>query len=164
MTTLKHYDPVDYYEHLVDLLAFASSPAMLRRRLRSTGNRTVRWVHRIRTAGMRNNLTNYRGILSMLREDRGSGPSTRAGPARCPSSTGTGTNGCSGGTPACCRRPTGCPTSTRSSAAGAAVRVATSWSHRRGTTSSPSSSNASPAPTPSASAPAPAAPREERPR
>ena len=42
---------------------------MLRRRLRSTGNRTVRWVHRIRTAGMRNNLTNYRGILSMLRED-----------------------------------------------------------------------------------------------
>jgi radical SAM superfamily enzyme YgiQ (UPF0313 family) len=69
VTTLKHYDPVDYYQHLVDLLTFASSPAMLRRRLRSTGNRTVRWVHRIRTAGMRNNLTNYRGILSMLRAD-----------------------------------------------------------------------------------------------
>jgi hypothetical protein len=60
---------VTYYTHLVDLLTFASSPTMLRRRLRSTENRTVRWVHRIRTAGMRNNLTNYRGILSMLRED-----------------------------------------------------------------------------------------------
>lgn len=74
VTVLKQYDAVSYYEHLVDLLAFASSPSMLRRRLSSTQNRTVRWVHRIRTAGMRSSLHSYRSILDLLRED----PSFRA--------------------------------------------------------------------------------------
>jgi hypothetical protein len=69
VTTLKHYDPVSYYEHLVDLLAHASSPAMLRRRLASTENRKVRLVHRVRTAGMRATLKSYRRILGMLRSD-----------------------------------------------------------------------------------------------
>ncbi len=69
VTTLKHYDPVSYYAQLVDLLEHASTPAMLRRRLASTGNRTIRLVHRIRTAGVRANLRNYRRILGMLRDD-----------------------------------------------------------------------------------------------
>lgn len=71
VTTLKHYDPTSYYEHLVDLLTHASVPAMLRRRLASTRNRKVRMVHRIRTAGMRANLRGYRRILGMLRSDPG---------------------------------------------------------------------------------------------
>jgi Radical SAM superfamily len=69
VTTLKHYDPVTYYEQLVDLLGHASAPAMLRRRLASTGNRKIRLVHRIRTAGMRATLNSYRRILGMLRSD-----------------------------------------------------------------------------------------------
>jgi hypothetical protein len=44
---------------------------MLRRRLASTGNRKIRLVHRIRTAGMRANLRDYRRILGMLRSDPG---------------------------------------------------------------------------------------------
>ncbi len=71
VTTLKHYDPVSYYEQLVDLLEHASAPAMLRRRLASTDNRTIRLVHRIRTAGVRANLKSYRRILAMLRSDAG---------------------------------------------------------------------------------------------
>lgn len=69
VTTLKHYDPVSYYEQLVDLLDYASSPSMLRRRLRATENRWVRLVHRVRTAGVRTNLKGYRRVLGLLRED-----------------------------------------------------------------------------------------------
>jgi radical SAM superfamily enzyme YgiQ (UPF0313 family) len=69
VTTLKHYDPVDYYRQFVGLLEHASAPAMLRRRIGSTQNRTVRLVHRIRTAGMRTTLKNNRRILSLLRSD-----------------------------------------------------------------------------------------------
>jgi hypothetical protein len=69
VTTLKHYDPVTYYQQLVDLIEHASAPAMLRRRLASTENRTIKLVHRIRTAGMRASLKGYRGILEMLRSD-----------------------------------------------------------------------------------------------
>jgi len=69
VTTLKHYDPVTYYEHLVGLLGHASSRSMLRRRLGSTGNPKIRMVHRIRTAGMRSTLRSYRRILGMLRSD-----------------------------------------------------------------------------------------------
>ena len=71
VTTLKHYDPVGYYEQLVGLLEHASAPAMLRRRLASTRNRKVRLVHRIRTSGMRASLQSYRRILGMLRKDPG---------------------------------------------------------------------------------------------
>lgn len=69
VTTLKHYDPLDYYSQLVGLLEHASAPAMLRRRIGSTQNRTVRLVHRIRTAGMRTTLKSNRRILSLLRSD-----------------------------------------------------------------------------------------------
>ncbi len=69
VTTLRHYDPLSYYQQLVELLEHASAPAMVRRRLASTGNRKVRLVHRIRTAGMRASLNSYRGILGMLRSD-----------------------------------------------------------------------------------------------
>ena len=74
VTTLKHYDPVDYYGQLVGLLEHASAPAMLRRRIGSTQNRTVRLVHRIRTAGTRATLKSIRRILGLLRSD----PSFRA--------------------------------------------------------------------------------------
>jgi radical SAM superfamily enzyme YgiQ (UPF0313 family) len=69
VTTLKHYDPVDYYGQLVGLLEHASAPGMLRRRIASTQNRKVRLVHRIRTAGMRASLKGYRQILGLLRSD-----------------------------------------------------------------------------------------------
>ena len=69
VTTLKHYDPVAYYQHLIGLLEHAASPVMLHRRIRATPHPTVRTVHRTRTAGTRASLRRYRLILHMLRTD-----------------------------------------------------------------------------------------------
>ena len=69
VTTIKNYDPVTYYEKLVDLYSHASSPQMLRRRLAGTTHRAIRYVHRARTAGFRADVRSFRHILGMLRSD-----------------------------------------------------------------------------------------------
>lgn len=69
VTTLKHYDPAGYYERLIGLFAHASSPSMLKRRLRSASLRRVSLIHRARTAGIRSSLTTYRRIHEMLVTD-----------------------------------------------------------------------------------------------
>ncbi|MEV4315510.1 radical SAM protein [Actinocrispum sp. NPDC049592] len=71
VTTIKHYDPISYYEKLVELYRHASSPAMLRRRLGTTANRTVGYVHRARTASFRSDVRSFEHILGMLRSDPG---------------------------------------------------------------------------------------------
>lgn len=70
VTTLKNYDPVTYYHKLVQLYAHAASPAMLRRRLRSTSHRVIGYVHRARTASFRADIASFHRILQMLRSDR----------------------------------------------------------------------------------------------
>ncbi|WP_431903150.1 B12-binding domain-containing radical SAM protein [Amycolatopsis thermoflava] len=69
VTTLRHYDPITYYTKLTELYAHAASPAMLRRRLRSTSHRLIRYVHRARTAAFRGDIASFRRILGMLRDD-----------------------------------------------------------------------------------------------
>jgi hypothetical protein len=69
VTTLKHYDPVTYYEKLVELYAHAASPDMLRRRLRTTSHRAIGYVHRARTASFRTDIARFNRILGMLRSD-----------------------------------------------------------------------------------------------
>ena len=69
VTSLMHYEPVTYYEKLLELFGHAASPAMLKRRIRSTPNRTVKLVHWTRTAGTRASMRSYREILLMLRSD-----------------------------------------------------------------------------------------------
>lgn len=69
VTTIKHYDPVTYYNKLVELYAHAASPAMLRRRLRTTSRRPIGYVHRARTASFRGDVARFRQILGMLRCD-----------------------------------------------------------------------------------------------
>jgi hypothetical protein len=69
VTTLKHYEPVTYYEKLLELFGHLASPAMLKRRIRSTSNATVKLVHWTRTAGTRARMNSYRQILLMLRTD-----------------------------------------------------------------------------------------------
>jgi hypothetical protein len=69
VTTIKHYDPITYYEKLIELYSHAASPAMLRRRLRSTSHRVVGYVHRARTAGFRSDVASFRRIREMLRSD-----------------------------------------------------------------------------------------------
>jgi radical SAM superfamily enzyme YgiQ (UPF0313 family) len=69
VTTLKHYDPITYYEKLAELYAYASSPAMLRRRLATTSRRVLGYVHRARTATYRTDVASYRRIVDLLRSD-----------------------------------------------------------------------------------------------
>lgn len=67
VTTLKNYDPITYYEKLTDLYTHAASPHMLRRRIHTTTHRTIRHVHRARTASFRADITSHHHILDMLR-------------------------------------------------------------------------------------------------
>jgi radical SAM superfamily enzyme YgiQ (UPF0313 family) len=69
VTTLKHYDPITYYQKLTDLYTHAASPHMLQRRLQTTTHRTIRHVHRARTASFRNDITSFNNIIHMLRTD-----------------------------------------------------------------------------------------------
>jgi radical SAM superfamily enzyme YgiQ (UPF0313 family) len=69
VTTLKHYDPVTYYEKLTELYAHAASPEMLRKRMATTTHRAIRYVHRARTASFRTDIASFRRILDMLRSD-----------------------------------------------------------------------------------------------
>ncbi len=69
VTTLKHYDPVSYYEKLIELFSHAVAPSMLQRRLGSTRRWKVKLVHRARTASTRASLSSYWSILRMLRTD-----------------------------------------------------------------------------------------------
>jgi radical SAM superfamily enzyme YgiQ (UPF0313 family) len=69
VTTIKNYDPVTYYEKLVELYAHAASPEMLRRRLDATTHRAIGYVQRARTGGFRADIASFRGILDLLRTD-----------------------------------------------------------------------------------------------
>jgi radical SAM superfamily enzyme YgiQ (UPF0313 family) len=69
VTTIKNYDPVTYYEKLVELYAHAASPEMLARRMRTTTHRTIRYVHRARAASFRSDIASFHRILDMLRAD-----------------------------------------------------------------------------------------------
>ncbi len=70
VTTLKHYDPVTFYEKFIDLLTFSSSPEMLRRRRRCAANRLVSRVNWMRAVWTRAEIGIYRKLLDRLRADR----------------------------------------------------------------------------------------------
>jgi radical SAM superfamily enzyme YgiQ (UPF0313 family) len=70
VTTLKHYDPVTFYEKLIDLLRFSSSPEMLQRRRRSTPNRLVGSLNWARTMWTRAQIGIYRKLRDQLRSDQ----------------------------------------------------------------------------------------------
>jgi hypothetical protein len=71
VTTIKHYDPITYYEKLIELYTHAASPEMLRRRLQTTSSRLIGSVHRARTASFRSDVASFRRIVGMLRTDPG---------------------------------------------------------------------------------------------
>jgi len=69
VTTLKHYDPSDYYRKLLGMLAYASTRKMLWRRLRSTPNWSLRVLHTVRTLHAREGIQKCRQILKMMNDD-----------------------------------------------------------------------------------------------
>jgi len=69
VTTLKNYDPVTYYEKLIELFVHASTPSMLKKRMASTKNWRVKLLHWSRTVGTRARISDFRAILDLLRSD-----------------------------------------------------------------------------------------------
>lgn len=67
--TPKHYDPLSYYDHLIDIHEVITSNGMLLRRLRTGARRIVRFVHALRTLATRTELAAFRGIRAQLRSD-----------------------------------------------------------------------------------------------
>jgi radical SAM superfamily enzyme YgiQ (UPF0313 family) len=69
VTTLAHYDAVGYYDKLIDIYAAATSGAMLARRLVTREGRGIRFLHAVRTVGMRQDLATLRRLRALLTGD-----------------------------------------------------------------------------------------------
>jgi hypothetical protein len=70
VATLKHYDPIAYFDHLIRLAEHASSHRMLARRLASTTSWGVRAIHWARTVSAREDVRSYRRMRQLLATDR----------------------------------------------------------------------------------------------
>jgi radical SAM superfamily enzyme YgiQ (UPF0313 family) len=70
VTTLPHYDPVDYYRHLIDIHAAITSSASLLRRLSTKAPPTMHLVHTLRTFAVARDLREMRQLHNLLIEDR----------------------------------------------------------------------------------------------
>ncbi len=67
---LKHYTPLAYYDHLIDIHQTLASNSMLLRRLRTRQRPSIRFIHSLRTYGGRRELDDLRRIRAMLANDR----------------------------------------------------------------------------------------------
>ena len=70
VTIIKNYDPVSFFEKLIELSDFISSPEMLKRRIKSTPNWRIKFFHYMRTQGEKSNKKRYQELLEILRSDR----------------------------------------------------------------------------------------------
>lgn len=68
---MKHYDPVTYYDHLIDIHMALASAAMFGRRLAAPTRPAIRFIHGLRTFAARVELSAFRRIRAMLLSDRG---------------------------------------------------------------------------------------------
>ena len=69
VTTLKNYNPVEYYEKLADILAYLTSDKVLKQRLNSTSIRKVKFTHRVRTMGAKSRANGFKEMAEKLRTD-----------------------------------------------------------------------------------------------
>ena len=67
--TLKNYDPITYYAHLIDIHEAITSGSMLLRRFNTDAPRVVRFVHSLRTLATRAELRAFRQMHALLRAD-----------------------------------------------------------------------------------------------
>jgi len=70
VTTLKNYDPLDYYEKLIEIYEVATSGKMLMQRVLSTPKLGLKTLHTLRTLVFRGQLSELRRIRDCLRTDR----------------------------------------------------------------------------------------------
>jgi hypothetical protein len=71
VTTLKHYGPLEYYDHLIDIYELMTSKRMLVERIRARGPNSIRLAHVLRTLAMRQELAEQRRVRAMLATDPG---------------------------------------------------------------------------------------------
>ena len=69
VATLKHYDPVTYYQKLIEMAIYSSTRKMLWHRLRTTPSCTLRLLHTVRTLGMRGRIRKFQQIVEMMTSD-----------------------------------------------------------------------------------------------
>lgn len=69
VTTLKHYDPLSYYQKLTTMLNYASTRKMLWQRLRTTPNWSLRLLHAVRTRHAWEGIRKCQQILDMMNAD-----------------------------------------------------------------------------------------------
>ncbi|MEA5470149.1 B12-binding domain-containing radical SAM protein [Spirulina sp. 06S082] len=67
--TLKNYDPITYFEKLIELSQCVSSPEMLKKRIQSTPNWRIKIFHWLRTQGEKAHEKKYHEILTQLKTD-----------------------------------------------------------------------------------------------
>jgi len=67
----KHYDPVTYYAHLIDIDEAITSRTMLLRRIGTKAPPVIRFIHGMRTLGRRADLRAFRRLHARLRADPG---------------------------------------------------------------------------------------------
>jgi hypothetical protein len=70
VTTLKHYDPVTFYRHLVGIQSAITSWSALARRVASPAPVAVRFAHAVQTLSFREQAAETRTILRLLETDR----------------------------------------------------------------------------------------------
>jgi hypothetical protein len=69
VTTLKNYDPVTYYQGLLDMLLHYSNRRFWWRRLGTTNSQTLRLLFTVRTLRAKEGISQFRRILKMLTTD-----------------------------------------------------------------------------------------------
>ena len=67
--TVKHYHPIAFYDHVIDLLSATASWAMLVRRIAGRAPRRIRFIHAVRAISNRSEMAELRRIRSMLASD-----------------------------------------------------------------------------------------------
>ncbi len=69
VTTLKNYDPVTYYQGLLDMLLHYSNRRFLWRRLGTTSSQSLRLLYGVRTLRAKEGISQFRRILQLLTTD-----------------------------------------------------------------------------------------------
>lgn len=69
VTRPKHYEPMDYYQKVIDLHAHATTTELLRRRLATTRDRQVQALHVVRTLTVRRMVKAFRRTLELWQQN-----------------------------------------------------------------------------------------------
>jgi hypothetical protein len=70
VTTLKHYDPIEFYGHMIDLYETIGSARMIARRITAPTHPYIRLINVVRTLSDRADAREFRAVRRRLKTDR----------------------------------------------------------------------------------------------